>query len=381
MRDITIHQPRKLVIGQSALQQMVQDLCAMDALRLFILTDPHVLSQIQRPIEELQAHCEKLFVSVCTGAEPTFTDLELIINQSRQLEANYVVGIGGGSVLDIAKLVSALIYREESPDSFIGNGKIGHREIPLICVPTTSGAGSEASPNAILIDENDNGKKGIIDRVLMPDSVYIDPNLMASLPPDVTAYTGLDALTHCIEAFANKNAHPVVDVYALEGIRLISQYLGRAIQDGSDLEAREKVALGAYYGGMCLGPVNTAAVHALAYPLGTKYKIAHGLSNALLLPFVLEFNLEKAEDRYAEIAMAMGGEMKSSKREMALQGISLIRQLIKNCGMPARLSELNIHKEAVGEMASDAMLIQRLLVNNVREVNLQDAIHIYESAL
>lgn len=380
MRDITIHQPRKLVIGQSALQQLVQDLRAISSLRLFILTDPHVLNQIQRQIEDLKAHCDQIFVSVCTGSEPTFTDLELILNQSRELEANYIVGIGGGSVLDIAKLVAALIYREEDTTRFIGNGLIGHREIPLICVPTTSGAGSEASPNAILIDENDNGKKGIIDRVLMPDSVYIDPNLMASLPPDVTAYTGLDALTHCIEAFANKNAHPVVDVYALEGIRLISQYLGRAIANGNDLEAREKVALGAYYGGMCLGPVNTAAVHALAYPLGTKYKIAHGLSNALLLPFVLEFNLEKAEDRYAEIALAMGGELKSSKREMALQGISLIRDLIRNCGMPARLSELNIGKEAVSEMASDAMLIQRLLVNNVREVNLQDAIHIYESA-
>ncbi|MEQ8472895.1 MAG: iron-containing alcohol dehydrogenase [Marinoscillum sp.] len=378
MKDLIINQPKKLILGENALNQLVDDINAMGLRRVFILTDPFVASNVLPVFGRLHAEVSSV---KCSGGEPTFTDFDAIVTQARAHKADCVVGIGGGSVLDLAKLVAALLHSKSQLNDVVGNGLIKKRTIPLICMPTTSGAGSESSPNAILIDDKDNSKKGIIDQVLMPDSVYIDPHLISTLPPEVTAYTGLDALTHCIEAYANKHAHPVVDMYALEGIRLISQNLGTVIANGKDLNARTKVALGSYYGGMCLGPVNTAAVHALAYPLGTTYKIAHGLSNALLLPFVLEYNLSAAPDRYANIALAMGGDYGTSKHDRAMASIQLIRNFIKECGMPSHLSALEISKDSIPQMAADAMLIQRLLRNNVREVQLEDAISIYQSAL
>jgi alcohol dehydrogenase len=380
MQNITINQPKKLVVGQGSMNQLVDVLKSKSPKQLFIVTDPHVAKRVLPIFETLNDFGIKIGTHISSGAEPTFSDLEEIIGKAREQAADFVIGIGGGSVLDIAKLVAALINVNSPISAYIGNGLIKERKVPLICVPTTSGAGSESSPNAILIDESDNSKKGIIDAVLMPDEVYIDPTLLTSLPPNITAYTGLDALTHCIEAYANKFAHPVVDVYALEGIRLISQNLGAVIANGDDLEARTKVALGAYYGGMCLGPVNTAAVHALAYPLGTKFKIAHGLSNALLLPYVLEYNLSYASARYANIALAMGSEDLGDEQKTAEQGIALIRKLIQDCGMPARLSELNITLEGVNDLAEGAMLIQRLLKNNVRDIAFDDAVQIYKNA-
>jgi alcohol dehydrogenase class IV len=196
----------------------------------------------------------------------------------------------------------------------------------------------------------------------------------------VTAATGLDALTHCIEAYANKFSHPIVDLYALEGIRLIAGDLLRAVQDGQDREARAKVALGSLYGGLCLGPVNTAAVHALSYPLGGQFHVAHGVSNAVLLPHVLRFNLAQAADRYAEIAVALGCERNGSSTGTAERGLELLAQLSKDCGVPQRLSDLGISREAIPAMAKAAMNVTRLLKNNVRAVSEADAIRIYEES-
>ena len=380
MRSISIHQPAQLIIGANSLGTLVEEIGLLSNRTIFLLTDPNVQQAVSEAFVPLEQKGNKVVMHLSSGNEPSFSDFDQIITKARSLQIDLVIGAGGGSVLDLAKLVAALLHSNEPIQTYVGNGRIKVRETRLICIPTTSGAGSESSPNAILIDEKDNSKKGIIDPALMPDAVYIDPVLISSLPPNVTAFTGLDALTHCIEAYANKFSHPMIDTYALEGIKLISKNLKTAIVNGKDLNAREKVALGSYYGGMCLGPVNTAAVHALAYPLGTKYKIAHGLSNALLLPFVLEFNLENAPEKYAEIALAMGGKDLGNPRDTAFQGIKLIRELIRDCEMPSSLAELNIPDDSVIEMAEDAMLIQRLLRNNVREVRLEDAIAIYQSA-
>ena len=209
---------------------------------------------------------------------------------------------------------------------------------------------------------------------------YIDPALTLGLPPFVTAFTGIDALTHCIEAYTNRFAHPLVDTFALEGIRLIGRNLKKAVDNGQDLEARSAVALGSVYGGMCLGPVNTAAVHALAYPLGSEYKIAHGVSNALLLPYIMEFNLPEAEAKYAEIARAMGAQEGNTDRETALNGIELVRKLISDCGIPARLSEINIPFEDIEAIAQSALGVQRLLKNNIREFSLADIVNVYKIA-
>ncbi len=209
-------------------------------------------------------------------------------------------------MLDVAKLVAAFIDSDQKAEDCFGTGFIKKKGLWLACLPTTAGTGSEVSPNAILLDERDKLKKGIVSPYLLADAAYVDPKLTMTVPAKVTADTGMDALTHCIEAYTNKFAHPAADIYALQGIKLIAANLLRAVKDGSDVEAREALALGSLYGGLVLGPVNTAAVHALSYPLGGEFHIPHGLSNAILLPSVMKFNRPANLSKYAEVAIACG---------------------------------------------------------------------------
>jgi alcohol dehydrogenase class IV len=269
--------------------------------------------------------------------------------------------------------VSAQLDNEQTLADYVGIGLLKKRARKLVCIPATSGTGSEVSPNAILVDDADDQKKGIISPFLVPDIVYVDPLLTVSVPPDITAATGLDALTHCLEAYTNKFAQPFIDIYAYEGMRLISANLVKAVQNGANEEARSHVAMGSLLGGFCLGPVNTAAVHALSYPLGSSFHLPHGLSNALLLPYVMEFNLPAAPERYAGVAQALGCTT-------AEEGVVKIRSLIRECGLPSTLKEVGVPYEAIETMAADAMKITRLLKNNPRPVTLQDAINIYKSA-
>jgi alcohol dehydrogenase class IV len=208
----------------------------------------------------------------------------------------------------------------------------------------------------------------------------MDPLLTLSVPPAITAATGLDALTHCLEAYTNKFAQPFIDIYAYEGMRLIAANIEISVNDGNNKEAREKLAMGSLLGGFCLGPVNTAGVHALSYPLGSMFHLAHGLSNALLLPFVMEFNIPSAVKRYAEVAMALGCERQNNDVTTAYAGVQKIKELIKACDIPASLKEVNVPETAIPQMAADAMKIQRLLKNNPREITEQDAIAIYKAA-
>jgi alcohol dehydrogenase class IV len=312
--------------------------------------------------------------------EPTCDLFGSVLVQAQAQNVGGVLGIGGGSAIDAAKLVAALADGHQSVGEVFGIDRLHRRKLPLVCLPTTAGTGAEVSPNAILLDEADALKKGVVSPHLVPDAAYIDPCLTWTVPPAVTAATGLDALTHCIEAYANKFAHPIVDAYALQGIRLISANLVRAVCDGSDAEARAALSLGSLYGGLCLGPVNTAAVHALAYPLGGRFQIAHGVSNALLLPHVLRFNFSAAADRYADIAAALGVARNGSALTTAEHGVEFLSQLSRDCGVPQKLSELNIPREAIPEMAAAAMQVGRLLKNNLRPLLEADAARIYEAA-
>ncbi|RYG80070.1 iron-containing alcohol dehydrogenase, partial [bacterium] len=293
------------------------------------------------------------------------------IATARAAKPDAVVGLGGGSPLDVAKLVAAFANNAQDLTAAWGiNQLTGGRSLWLACLPTTAGTGSEVSPNAILHDESANLKKGIISPALMPDAAYVDPQLTVSLPPAVTAATGLDALVHCIEAYANKFAHPMIDLYALEGIRRIGRSIVRAVEHGDDLDARSDMALGSLYGGICLGPVNTGAVHALSYPLGSEFKIAHGVANALLLPHVIAFNNPAAPERYATIAAALGTD----------DLVARLFELVKQCGVPSRLRDVGIGRDAFDRMARNALTITRLLDRNVRGVTYDDAMAIYEKA-
>jgi alcohol dehydrogenase len=371
--------PGKLVFGNGTLAQLADDVLQLKPAKVFIAT----ISPLQNAIADFTTALKNNNVEILTDTsivqEPSFADFEKLMQTVMPFNPDVVIGIGGGSVLDIAKLVAAQLDNEQQLKDYVGIGLLKGRKKKLICVPATSGTGSEVSPNAILVDD-DNQKKGIISPFLVPDIVYVDPLLTVSVPPSITAATGLDALTHCLEAYTNKFSQPFIDMYAYEGMRLIAAHIETAVKEGSNIEAREKVAMGSLLGGFCLGPVNTAGVHALSYPLGSMFHLAHGLSNALLLPYVMEYNIPAATRKYAEVAMALGCERKETDEATAYAGVERIRELIKACGIPATLKEVNVPESAIPTMAVDAMKIQRLLKNNPRLIEENNAIGIYKAA-
>ncbi|MDE7455497.1 MAG: iron-containing alcohol dehydrogenase [Prevotella sp.] len=379
MKAITLLQPQKIVFGTGCIQILVDDYKQLGKQRLFVLTAPPIRPLIEDALAELTTAGISIEVYDQVMAEPTLNDFNRILEYARQFDADSVVGIGGGSVLDVAKLVAAFAKSEQQAVDCFGTGFIKAKGLWLACLPTTAGTGAEVSPNAILLDERDHLKKGIVSPYLVADAAYVDPKLTWTVPAKVTADTGMDALTHCIEAYTNKFAHPAVDIYALQGIRLIAANLERAVKDGKDVEAREALALGSLYGGLCLGPVNTAAVHALSYPLGGEFHIPHGLSNAILLPSVMKFNRPANLKRYAEVAVALGCEPGKDDNETAQRGVDFIYQLADTVGIPKKLTDLGIPQTAVDGMAKAAMEVQRLLKNNPREVTEQDARDIYNS--
>ena len=391
MKAITLLQPQKIVFGTGCIQTFTDDYKKMGLRRLFVLTAPPIRPLIEGTLDELKAAGIAVEVFQDIVAEPTVNDFKRILELARQFQADSVAGIGGGSVLDVTKLVAAFIDSDQQVEDCFGTGFIRRKGLWFACLPTTAGTGSEVSPNAILLDERDHLKKGIVSPFLIADAAYVDPKLTWTVPAKVTADTGMDSLTHCIEAYTNKFAHPSVDIYALQGIRLIAANLERAVTlardnkpaDLSDnpayVEAREALAFGSLYGGLCLGPVNTAAVHALSYPLGGEFHIPHGLSNAILLPSVMKFNAPANIKRHAEVAIALGCEPGKNDEETAQRGVDFIYRLAAAVGIPDKLTALGIPQTAVDGMAKAAMQVQRLLKNNPREVTEQDARNIYNS--
>lgn len=379
MKAIELKQPQRIVFGTGCMSQMRDEYLASGMKKLFLLTADPILPLIQPTICGLEQEGVSVCVETKILGEPTVGDFKRILKEAQDFNADSVIGIGGGSVMDVAKLVATFLHSEQNIEECYGIGFIKKRGVWFACAPTTAGTGSEVSPNAILLDETDNGKKGIISNHLLCDVAYLDPNLTATVPPRITAETGMDALTHCIEVYTNKFAHPCVDMYALKGISLIAQNLERAVKDGKNMEAREAMLLGSMYGGLGLGPVNTAAVHALAYPVGGMFHKSHGLSNSVLLPTVMRFNMQGNEKRYADVAIACGCQPGETDAETALRGVEFICQLSKACGIPQTLEEIGIPKTAVPQMAKAAMLQQRLLKNNPRPVTEQDCVDIYNS--
>ena len=379
MKAITLLQPQKIVFGTGCIQTFVEDYEKMGLKRLYVLTAPPIRPLIEEAMDALTSAGVAIEVFQDIVAEPTVNDFKCILEKARRFQADSVVGVGGGSVLDVTKLVAAFINSEQQVEDCFGTGFIQKKGLWFACLPTTAGTGSEVSPNAILLDERDHLKKGIVSPFLIADVAYVDPKLTWTVPAKVTADTGMDALTHCIEAYTNKFAHPAVDIYALKGIQLIAANLENAVKNGQNQEAREALALGSLYGGLCLGPVNTAAVHALSYPLGGEFHIPHGLSNAILLPSVMKFNMPANVKRYAEVAIAMGCESGKNDEETAQRGVDFIYQLAAAVGIPDKLTALGIPQTAVDGMAKAAMQVQRLLKNNPREVTEQDARDIYNS--
>ena len=382
MRKISLLQPGKIFFGSGSFKDLGNESIVISSERiLFLVASPliKIVSGLAETLKSSEKHIEVIEYDFI--GEPNFSLFDILLEKSKNFKPDCVVGIGGGSVLDCAKLLAALTNSNQKVRDVTGINVLKGRSISLICVPTTSGTGSEVSPIAILLDEETSEKKGIISPDLVPDVCYIDPELTVNLPAKLTAETGMDALCHCIEAYTNKFSHPAVDLYALKGIELIGRNLLQACRDGSDMEARSAMSLASMYGGFCLGPVNTSAVHALSYGLGGKYHISHGLANAILLPEVMFFNLPATLKKTVNIALALGIEPCATDEDTALAGIEEIKTLSAACGIPQHLSEIGISEDSIGELAGIALNVKRLLNNNPRDLDFEDAVGIYKALI
>jgi alcohol dehydrogenase class IV len=375
-----LQQPENLVFGVGAAQQFVEELLERPERRLLVVTSSPIRVHVDPLVDVLRSRSMDVTVFDEIEAEPDIALFERVRARAAAAGIDSVAGIGGGSALDTAKLVAALHGTDLRAADVFGIGNVPGRATYCACLPTTAGTGSEVSPNSILLDPDEQLKKGVVSPYLVADAAYVDPLLTCTVPPGLTASTGLDALTHCVEEYANKFAHPVVDLYALEGIRCIGRALVRACENGDDLKARTDMALGSLFGGLGLGPVNTGAVHALAYPLGGTYHVPHGISNAVLLPYVMMFNLEAAPARYARIAETLGVESGRDDPETARRGVERVRELTAACGVTQGLRDFGVPEEDLPRMAASAFKVQRLLKNNLREVTEADALAIYREA-
>ncbi|MCE8016251.1 iron-containing alcohol dehydrogenase [Halomonas sp. MCCC 1A17488] len=375
---------RKLVVEQGAAACLHEVVSQFSAKRIFLITDPGIsdLGLHEPSVSGLTEHGASVEVFDGVVADPPETVVLEAIEQARQMRAELIIGFGGGSSMDVAKLVAYFAHphcRQPLQEAY-GIGKIQADRLPLVQVPTTAGTGSEVTPISI-VTTGETTKSGIVSPVLLPDVAVLDAGLTVGLPRHVTAATGIDAMVHAIEAYTSKiRKNPMSDMLAKEALRLLVGHIDRVLQDGNDLDARQSMLLGSCLAGQAFANAPVAAVHALAYPLGGHYHVPHGLSNALVLPAVLRFNAVAAAEHYAELAPILTREPRSSSvADDCERFIVGIETLLKGSGLPLRLRDVGVHETALGALAADAMQQQRLLINNPRDVTEQDALEIYQT--
>ena len=292
-----------------------------------------------------------------------------------------VIGLGGGSSIDVAKITAAMLANGGSFQDYMGIEKIPIPGLPMIMIPTTAGTGAEATSNALLIDKKEKVKKSFVSSTLIPDVAIVDPELTSSLPQNVTAATGMDALAHCLESFIFLRATPVTELFSLEGIRCISGSLREAYTSRGNTEDRYASTLGSLYGGMALTNAGTVSVHALAYPIGGRFGVSHGISNAIMVPYLMKFNCLSSLSKFKRIAEAMGEDVLGlNQREAAFKPVDAIFRLAEDVKIPLHLKDLDIPESVIPEMAADAMKWTRLLVSNPRQMTVEDIAEIYSEA-
>ncbi|WAJ24996.1 iron-containing alcohol dehydrogenase [Lacrimispora xylanolytica] len=314
--------------------------------------------------------------------EPAYQDAERVIKEAEDYDGDLIIAIGGGSVMDVAKLCSVLKGATYTVKDLLNDPTQARKQLKTIMIPTTCGTGSEATCNAIVAIPEEQSKKGIVNDNMIPDYVILDANFIKKLPRSIVAATGVDALAHVVECYTSKKATPLSDTYALAGAKLIFNNIREAYDDADNLEAKNNLLLGAFYGGVAITGSGTTAVHALSYPLGGKYHIAHGVSNAILFAHVMEFNKDACEDRLAKLYDAVfHGIPVKTQAEKAQYVIDQIADIVKTTNIPTDLKEFGVKKEDLETLVEAGSKQQRLLVNNRKELSLEDIRNIYLKVL
>ena len=383
MLPFTFNTSRSVRFGASLILQLGEMTRSEIGCRVLLVTDTGMLAT--GLVDQVQVILANAGVDVTVFSDVVADPPEAVVlaatEAAKVADVDAVIGFGGGSSLDVAKLVAVLAMDNQSLKDIYGVGNITGGRLPLILIPTTSGTGSEVTPISILTTGKSE-KMGVVSPVLIPDIALLDPELTLGLPAHVTAATGIDAMVHAIEAYASTSANnnPLSKVLAKQALRLMGAALETAVHTPRDIEARSDMLLGSLLAGQAFANSPVAAVHALAYPIGGHYKVPHGLSNALVLPQVLRFNAVTAPQSYAEIAACAFPDLAGLSPQAAATAFAeAMADLSKRCGLQQRLRDLGIKRGALPMLAGDAMNQTRLLVNNPRTVTQADALAIYEA--
>ncbi len=371
----------RIVHGWGTVATLPDEVRRLGGQRIMLVSDPGLVRAglVDRIGGLLSDFDTAVFADV--EPDPSLETVGACADQVRRHGADLVIGLGGGSALDVAKCAAAFVSNPGNVRDYLGIDKLTHPAVPKIMIPTTSGTGSEVTNVAVLSLKAEKTKKGIVSRHLVADCAILDAELTQGLPGSVTASTGMDAMTHAIEAYLSRYAQPLTDHFALQAIRLISANLRTAVHHGADRTAREHMMMASLFGGLAFGSAATGMVHGLAMPLGGQFNIPHGIANAVLLPHVMRWNMVAALPRFRDIALAMGEQVEGlSARDAALRAIGAVEQLSADCGIPRWLDDLGVDPGAINALADDGMTNTRQVLPNPRDVTREGLVSILQGA-
>jgi alcohol dehydrogenase class IV len=375
--------PQIIRFGVGSLGALPDEVSKLAVKRALIVTGPSVYQSGIVDLVNEQLSKAKLSVEVFSESEPEPTLPKLNTSAKELRKGNYdlLIGLGGGSSMDTAKGLSILLAHGGNSQDYVGIDKIPSPGIPLFLIPTTAGTGSEVTNIAIFSDLEKELKLGIVSPYLLARLALVDPSLTYGCPSGVTAASGIDALVHAIECYTSTRANNFTDALALKAMRLIIGSIRTAVSNGADEGARSNMSEGALLAGIAFGNSGVAATHALAYSLGTRFHVSHGVANGLLLPYVMRCNLSADLPKYAIIAGMLGVKKERlSLRKAAERGIEAIEALVADIGIPLHLRDLGVPKEALEELAVATMDVTRILANNPKKLTLDDVRRIWRNA-
>jgi alcohol dehydrogenase class IV len=386
MNDFNFNTTPGIIFGKGASVSSCNRIIDKLGDNIFVITDADLTKiELNKPIINQISKSSNLEVFDDVESDPSKKTLIKALKSAKNFKPTGILGFGGGSSMDIAKLISLLVGTEQDIENIWGVGNAKGPRLPLVLIPTTAGTGSEVTPISIITLEKDE-KKGVSSPIILPDLAVLDPELTLNLPSDITAATGIDAMVHAIEAYTsnNQNNNPISKLLAIESLKLLGTSIETAVFDGHNIEARSNMLLGSMMAGQAFANSPVAAVHALAYPIGGIFHIPHGLSNSLVLPHVLKFNSTNAKacEQYAFLAPFVFKDINqnTNTKNICNDFIDRLENLSSLLNLPSKLRELDIPKDACVKMAKESMKQTRLLVNNPREVTEEDAFNIYNAA-
>ena len=381
MKTFSFTGAKKIVFGRGSFASLPEQLAEQKVFRPLVVLDRNLAETGFRERVAGLLGQAKIVPVIYDKTEPE-PPLELADEGTKialKNKCDGVVGIGGGSAMDLAKAIAVLSANKGKAEDYLGLNRIPGPGFPKIMIPTTAGTGSEVTFTSVFIRKKLKKKEGMNSPYLFPELALLDPELTLSLPPHPTAATGIDALCHAIESYTSINASPMSEMISLEAIQLISDNLRTAVHDGANIEAREAMLLGSLYAGLGLANAGVTAVHSLSYPLGGRYGVSHGLANTIMLPRVMAFNLPGAQEKFVDIAEVMGEIVDDLPvREAAYLAVEAVEALIEDCGIMTTLEELEIPESDFPEMAKVAMTVARPLANNPCKMTIEDMVEIYQ---